>query len=150
MIQLDDQFLDDVGLGDLPAAQRSSLLQHIYEELELRVGTALSEGLSDFQLEEFEAIIDRDHGRIVSWLDEHAPNFLDDPVYRRMTEALADTAQPADIVCEYAATKWLEVNRPDYRDIVAAVLAEVKVELRRGNARVLAAGAAGQSDQVYS
>jgi hypothetical protein len=30
---------------------------------------------------------------------------------------------------EYAATKWLEVNRPDYRDVVKQVLEELKSEI---------------------
>jgi len=30
---------------------------------------------------------------------------------------------------EYAATKWLEVNRPDYRDVVANVLDGLKEEV---------------------
>ena len=60
MFQLDDKFLADIGLNDLPDEQKQAFLQHIYEELELRVGTRLSDGLSDQQLEEFEKIIDRD------------------------------------------------------------------------------------------
>ena len=53
MFQLDENFLNDIGLGSLPEAQKKPFLQHIYEELELRVGTRLSDGLSDEQLEEF-------------------------------------------------------------------------------------------------
>ena len=32
-------------------------------------------------------------------------------------------------MAEFTATKWLEVNRPDYRDVVAAVLDELKKEI---------------------
>ena len=61
MFQLDDKFLQDVGLGDLPEDQKAAFLQHIYEELELRVGTKLSEGLNEQQLGEF-----RQHG-LATW-----------------------------------------------------------------------------------
>ena len=30
---------------------------------------------------------------------------------------------------EFAATKWLEVNRPDYRSVVAAAMEELKKEI---------------------
>ena len=59
MFQLDEKFLEDIGLNDLPEEQKKPFLQHIYDELELRVGTKLSDGMSDEQLEEFESIIDR-------------------------------------------------------------------------------------------
>lgn len=75
MFRLDDQFLQDIGLGDLPDEQKKPFLQHIYSELELRVGTRLSDGLSDAQLEEFEQIIDRKEEKITEWLAEHAPQY---------------------------------------------------------------------------
>jgi len=46
MFQLDDQFLNDIGLGNLPDDQKKPFLQHIYDELELRVGTRLSDGMN--------------------------------------------------------------------------------------------------------
>ncbi len=51
MFQLDDKFLQDLGLDQVPEEQRQAFLQHIYNELELRVGTELSDGMSDAQLE---------------------------------------------------------------------------------------------------
>jgi len=137
MIQLDDRFLAEVGLADLPADARQSLLQHVYEELALRVGSAMTDGLSDSQIAEFEAIIDRDYERIAAWLDANAPDFLNDVVYQRMEQALRDTAKQADIVCQYASTKWLELNRPDHRVITEAVFEELKAELRSESARLL-------------
>jgi len=38
---------------------------------------------------------------------------------------------------EYAATKWLEVNRPDYRDVVAQVLEEIKKEVTANRDKIL-------------
>ena len=36
------------------------------------------------------------------------------------------------------AAKWLEANRPDYREIVARTIAEMKEEIRANRARLLA------------
>lgn len=129
MFQLDDKFLADIGLNDLPDDQKQAFLQHIYEELELRVGTKLSDGLSDQQLEEFEKIIDRDQATIDTWLNAHVQDYLSDEVFKRMQQALKLEATDPSLKAEYVATKWLEVNRPDYRDVVKQVLDELKSEI---------------------
>lgn len=129
MFQLDDKFLADIGLDGLPEDQKQAFLQHIYEELELRVGTRLSDGLSDAQLEEFEKIIDRDQATIDAWLAHYAPTYQEDEIFKRMQQATQlDPADPS-LRMEYVATKWLEVNRPDYRQVVAQVLDELKKEI---------------------
>ena len=128
MFSLDDQFLADVGLADMPEDEKGPFKQHIYSELELRVGSRLSEGMSDAQLEEFESIIDHNEDAIVAWLANHAPDYPNDEVYQRMRSALAD-ATDGQVRDEFAATKWLEVNRPDYRDVVARTLEELKQEI---------------------
>jgi hypothetical protein len=129
MFQLDDQFLNDVGLGNLPEEQKKPFLQHTYDQLEYKVGIRLSEGMSDAQLEEFESIIDRKEDVIVTWLSTHAPNYQNEEVFTRLMQASNLPATDPGLRAEYAATKWLEVNRPDYRDVVAATLEEIKQEI---------------------
>lgn len=141
MFRLDDQFLKDIGLDGLPDEQKKPFLQHIYSELELRVGTRLSDGLSDAQLEEFEKIIDRDQEKVQSWLAEHAPNYAQEEAFSKLQQATNLPADDERLVAEYTATKWLEVNRPDYRDVVAAVLEELKQEIV-GNKEAILGGMA--------
>jgi Protein of unknown function (DUF5663) len=140
MFQLDDKFLQDIGLAALPDDQKQAFLQHIYEELELRVGTRLSDGLSDAQLEEFEKIIDRDQATIDAWLAHYSPNYQQDEIFKRMQQATRlDPADP-NLRTEYVATKWLEVNRPDYRQVVAQVLDELKREIMANRDAILGGG----------
>ena len=78
MFQLNDDFLQSVGLGGMPDDQRQAFLQHLYEELELRVGTRLSEGMSDDQLAQFEKLIDANDDRgALAWLEANRPNYRD-------------------------------------------------------------------------
>jgi hypothetical protein len=112
-------------------------LQHIYSELELRVGTRLSDGLSDVQLEEFEKIIDRDQEKIQAWLSEHAPGYASEEGFAKLQQATNMPADDPRLVSEYTATKWLEVNRPDYRDVVAQVLDELKREITSNRDAIL-------------
>lgn len=137
MFRLDDQFLKDIGLDGLPEEQKKPFLQHIYSELELRVGTRLSDGLSDAQLEEFEEIIDRKQEKIDNWLAEHAPTYMQDQAFQKLQQATNLPANDPRLVAEFTATKWLEVNRPDYRDVVAAVLDELKQEIMANRDAIL-------------
>lgn len=143
MFRLDDQFLKDIGLDGLPDEQKKPFLQHIYSELELRVGTRLSDGLSDAQLEEFEKIIDRDQEKIQSWLAEHAPNYVQEDAFMKLQQATQLEVSDPRLVAEFTATKWLEVNRPDYRQVVAEVLEELKKEII-GNRDAILGGIAEQ------
>jgi hypothetical protein len=137
MFQLDENFLNQVGLKDLPKDQVGPFLQHIYEELELRVGTRLSEGLSDTQLEEFEAVIDRKMEIVKPWLQANVINYKNDPLFLRLktTNNLSD--DDPGLLSEFAATKWLEVNRSDYRDVVGRVLEELKKEISDNSKEIL-------------
>jgi isocitrate lyase len=129
MFQLDDKFLEDIGLHELPEEQKKPFLQHIYDELELRVGTKLSDGMSDAQLEEFESIIDRKDDIVTSWLEKYMPDYRNDKGFTQLQTATGLAIEDPGLRAEYAATKWLEVNRPDYRQVVSQVLEELKQEV---------------------
>ncbi len=76
MFQLDDNLLKELGLGDLPAAEKNKMLAHIYETLELRVGMKLAEQMSDAQLDDFEGFIDRnDEAGALKWLETNFPEY---------------------------------------------------------------------------
>lgn len=79
MLKLDNTLLDELGLGGLPEDQKPAMLQHIYETLELRVGTNLANQMSDQQLEEFEKFIDEggdaNQAQALQWLETNLPNY---------------------------------------------------------------------------
>lgn len=137
MFQLNDEFLNDLGLNDLPEEQKKPFLQHIYNELELRVGTRLAEGLSDEQLTEFESIIERDEVKVGQWLDSHVPNYASAPDLQKLADANGLQVTDKTLLSEYAATKWLEFNRPDYREVVAAVMGELKQEITANRDKIV-------------
>jgi hypothetical protein len=79
MLKLDNNLLDELGLGQLPDDQKRAMLQHIYETLELRVGTDLANQMTDRQLEEFEKFIDdggdASQAQALQWLEANLPNY---------------------------------------------------------------------------
>lgn len=129
MFQLDDKFLQELGLDQLPDDQKQAFKDHIYSQLELRVGTKLSEGLTEAQLTEFESFVDRDDEKVQQWLARYTPDYLNDPAYQQLRQTAPQTVDEPTVLAEYASLKWLGINRPDYRDVVAQVLAELKQEI---------------------
>jgi len=76
MFKLDDNFLQEIGLGALPPAEKNKMLGHIYETLEMRVGMKLAEQMSNEQLDEFESFIDKnDEPGALKWLETNFPNY---------------------------------------------------------------------------
>lgn len=79
MLKLDNNLLEELGLGSLPEAQKRQMLQHIYDTLELRVGTQLANQMTDKQLEEFEKFIDSggdaNQAQALQWLEANLPNY---------------------------------------------------------------------------
>lgn len=116
MLTIDDNLLTDLGLGSLPAEERKALLAHLVETLELRVGMKLAQGLSDEQLDEFEALL---------------------PV--------AADSEEARLTKEQAALKWLETHFPNYREVVAQELDTLKTEVKRDAPQILSAASERRS-----
>lgn len=96
-MQFDENFLQEMGLQAMPESEKQAFLDYVKEELEVRIGERISKGLTEFQLNEFDAI--------------------------------NDSAE---------ATKWLEKNRPDYREIVSRTIAEMKSEIRANRNKLIA------------
>lgn len=109
MLKLDDNLLQQLGLGALPPHEKTRMLRHIYETLEMRVGMRLAEGMSDQQLDEFEALM---------------PQETDSPEINQQKQQ--------------AALRWLETNFPDYKQVVAEELDKLKEEVRVAAPQIIA------------
>ena len=76
MIKLDDNLLQELGLGILPPEEKKKMLAHVYETLEMRVGMELAKQMTDAQLNEFEQFINRnDEAGALHWLETNFPNY---------------------------------------------------------------------------
>lgn len=76
MLKIDNNLLQEVGLGGLPAAEKNSFLKHIYETLEMRVGIRLADQMTNQQLDEFEKYFEaKDDAGAFKWLETNFPNY---------------------------------------------------------------------------
>jgi predicted RNA-binding Zn ribbon-like protein len=68
--------LQELGLASLPPDEKASLLKHIYETLEMRVGMRLADQMSSEQLDEFEQFFKaQDDAGAFQWLETNFPNY---------------------------------------------------------------------------
>lgn len=138
---LDESFLRELGLDTLPEDQKKAFLDHVYSQLELRVGARLSDGLTDAQLAEFESFLNKDQDKVHAWISTYAPAYATDPSYTQLKEKIEARGGDIDqlvLLAEYASLKWLNLNRPDYHQVVAEALDALKQEIMRDRNEILA------------
>ncbi|HET7059720.1 MAG TPA: DUF5663 domain-containing protein [Candidatus Saccharimonadales bacterium] len=95
MLKIDNNLLQEVGLGALPSAEKNSFLKHIYETLEMRVGIRLADQMSNQQLDEFERYFEaKDDAGAFKWLETNFPNYKE-IVQQEFDKLKAEVAQSA-------------------------------------------------------
>ena len=78
MLKIDNNLLQEIGLAALPESEKNSLLKHIYETLEMRVGMRLADQMTNEQLDEFERYFEaKDDAGAFAWLESNFPNYKD-------------------------------------------------------------------------
>jgi hypothetical protein len=77
-LKLDNNLLEELGLGALPDGEKQLLLRQIYEKLEMNVGVRLADQMTNEQLDEFEKFVDsNDDKGAFQWLEANFPNYKD-------------------------------------------------------------------------
>ena len=136
MFELDDRFFDEIGLTQMPEAEKDSFKVHIQEEIQVRIGERIADGMTVEKMQEFENIIDNIPGYVVEWLVKNSPNYTEDNIFKALkTQSFG--AGEEQILSEYAAMKWLSINGPDFTQIIATVVDELKSELKSNTDRIL-------------
>ena len=87
-MKLDENFLREVGLLMMSEEKKEAFLRYVEEEIEVRVGEEISEGVSEEELAEFLAMETKEEAR--EWLKVHKPNFEEiiDKVVEEMKEEI--------------------------------------------------------------
>ena len=131
MFTLDKDFLEGLGVDDMPEAEMKAFLEHLQEEMEVRVGERMSAGMSDEQVDEFERIIDGDKVAVQNVL-KTAGEYENDEDYKKLVSASGLAEGSPELLDEYASMVWLRKNCPQYTDIVRNVILELKDEIKVG------------------
>ncbi|MBR3257015.1 hypothetical protein IKG02_01880 [Candidatus Saccharibacteria bacterium] len=74
-MQFDEGFLREVGLIVMPENERKAFLEYAQEELEVRIGEEIAEGMTEEQMREFEESASDEEAE--KWLVKNKPNYRD-------------------------------------------------------------------------
>ena len=135
MYKFDDDFLESVGLGSISDTQKDAFLQYAQDQLEIRIGEKMSEGLSEAQLEEFEKIIDKDQATLDKWV-AGAGDYKSDVIYQKLADTLGGDEQ--DVLSDYVTAKWLNQNCPQYQQIIQESVDALRNEISSNKDALLA------------
>ncbi len=136
MLKIDEKFLEETGLAQIPTERKAGLINKIQEELEKRTGEKLVEGMTIEQLQEFEGIMNNDRTVMLNMLSK-IENFREDPIYKKILEQRGVIEGNLEILNEFLSVKWVQMNRPDYRDVSRKVLEELKTEIYNMREKIL-------------
>jgi hypothetical protein len=132
MFQVDDTFLEELGIKNIPEAQREKMRAQLTEELEDRIGEKVMASLSEEQITEFESLFTQDESHQHQWLQEHVPEYEQAADYKEFVKEAGVTegqAVPADILADFVTVKWFEMNSPGYQATVKEAMEELKKDL---------------------
>lgn len=105
MLKIDNNLLQDLGLGELPTEEKNKMLKHIYDTLEMRVGMKLAEKMTDAQLDEFESFIkSNDEAGALKWLETNFPNYK---------QVVADELEALKLEIKSSSQQILEASRQE-------------------------------------
>jgi hypothetical protein len=121
-----DEFITELGLENLNPDQQ----QRVIDDLNMRVGEAVTADLSDEQVIEYEAIINGNQAIITAWLRENAPHYATTVAYQQLAEGYEDDPEkiPADKI--YASMAWIEKNNPNLSETVASIKDSIKENIQ--------------------
>ncbi len=136
MIKVDERFLAEVGLQNLPEPQKEALVAEIQVELENRVGEKMSEGMTPEQLEEFDGIMRKDRNVMIRFLSKLG-DYRQDEIYQKLLQKYNITEGTLEILGEYLSVKWIQLNRPDYAKVAQDIESEFKQEIIRSHDEII-------------
>lgn len=108
------------------------------------MGTKLSEGLSEQQMGEFESFVDQAEDKVRAWFATNMSDYASRQDFVQLQQSAPEGTSELAVLREYGSLKWLELNRPDYRDVVAAELKALKTEIRANAPTILGEGESAQ------
>ena len=126
--ELNESFLETVGLSELPEDKKRLFLAEFQDELDIKRGEKMSASLSDDQLTELEKLIDDDRDFIKKWLDMSG-DYKNDEVYKKILKTHG--AETPEMLKDFATAKWLEKNCPKYGDYIAEVFKEMTDDIMK-------------------
>ncbi|MES2630838.1 MAG: DUF5663 domain-containing protein [Patescibacteria group bacterium] len=121
----EDQLIEQLEIGHLSKESQAEIL----EDLNLRIGEAVSAELTEQQLTEYEAIINDNHDVIDAWLSQNAPEYKNSSAYKEIAAGYDQDPEHINPDKVFASLAWTQLNSPNAQEIAAKVIQDFKKEL---------------------
>jgi hypothetical protein len=132
MYDLDDNFLAEIGIINMPEEARDQLVTGIQKTIQDRVLIKLADQITDFLESEIEQISGSlEYAK--DWLKKNFPYYADSNEFAQFSDKVRSGDN--DVVQLFAQNKWFEVNLPTFPAVVEQTKEEVKQELKTINGK---------------
>ena len=115
MIKFDNEFWESIGATGFSAEQKKEFEAEVVKEVEIRVGREVSDGMAEYQLDEFDMLYRGKPSTIADWLANNHPGYTGCKEYLHLKQNGLDGE---DLLYDLATMLWLQTNKPDYKRIV--------------------------------
>lgn len=134
MFEIDETFMEEVGILTMPQGARDQLVAGIEESIRNKVLIAVADDLNDFLQTELESIGESpDFAK--EWLSGTLPHYAGSNEFKQFSES-AGTVEGATVEQLFAYTKWFEMNVPAFGAILDRVKEQVKQDLKQVSGKV--------------
>jgi hypothetical protein len=120
----DEYIIERLGAGTLSEQLQSDIL----DEVRVLIGKAISEGLTEQQMNEYQAIIDDHEIAIDLWLKQYAPQYKESAVYQQFVEGFEADPEHNRPEKLFANLAWVELNVPNVKEITNKVIDDFKAQ----------------------
>lgn len=87
-----EEIISELGLQSLPADMQDKMVDTVYQTFNMRVGMALSDKLSDEQLDTFNELSQKGDDELNSWIEQNIPDYAS-VVANEMQSVIAEIKQ---------------------------------------------------------
>ncbi len=124
MFDLSEDYLKEIGVANMPQAMQDDLIPKISKSIQSKISIKLSEQLSDLLVNEFDYLTAGTADEVRQWLVKVVPYYAESPEY--ISNMQASGVSEDDFVKAYGVTKWLEMNVPNYGQLMVDAMEETK------------------------
>lgn len=126
MNPLNEEFLLESGFQELPSQERKKLLSILQDEVMERAGDILIAGLSQYQIQEYQQVLQGISVLNLQWLQLYYPEFQQEEVF---LDLIARGYEVNDAINEATKELWIRDNCPEYIQIVRCCIEQVMKEV---------------------
>ena len=137
MFKLNDEFLVEMGLSEMPAERKQPFLDHVESEMDRRIGEKISEVLTDEQFDQFTSVSEADQGAVNAVLMK-VGDWQNDSIFQALVSATGLESNDPTLVNQYASMMWIAQNVPNYSEIVNSEVGKITAEIQANRAQILA------------